>query len=165
MSMIFNKNDIYAALTRSDVRGAFHWAIYLVIDQKTGYRLHATTHGGRTPWEYECVLWDGPEFVLAVTFTLIGQLHEDLDVECLEAYVKDIPMNIIPRDQQREPKFTCRVWFKEAIRQIHASGMFVNCPDVDALERELLTKTTAMEYLGDERLPVQGTSACAKPWS
>ncbi|KAJ3966567.1 hypothetical protein EV361DRAFT_808810, partial [Lentinula raphanica] len=162
------KNEIYAALARADRRGTFHWAIYLLRlwqDQENGYKIHATTHGGTTPWEYECIRWKAPKSALAVTFTLIGHLHEDLDVDCLEVYVKDIPMNIIPRDQQKEPHFTCRVWFKEAIRQIHASGMFVNCPDVDALERELVAKASAAEYWGDELLPVQFTCSQASRWS
>ncbi|KAJ3997597.1 hypothetical protein F5050DRAFT_1711170 [Lentinula boryana] len=163
--MIFKKNDIYAALARSNARGTFHWAIYLVLNNERGYKIHATTHGGRTPWEYECVEWNGPDSVLAVVFTLIGHLDDDFNVDHLQLYVKDIPMNIIPRNQQGEPEFTCRVWFKEAIRQLHASGMFVKCPDVDALERELVAKASAMEYWGDEKLPAQITSTWAQRWS
>ncbi|KAJ3802099.1 hypothetical protein GGU11DRAFT_90960 [Lentinula aff. detonsa] len=86
MPMFFRKNDIYAALARSNVPGSFHWIIYLVIDNDSGYKIHATTHGGTTPWEYECVEWNGPKSELAVTFTLIGHLHEDFDVGYLEAY-------------------------------------------------------------------------------
>ncbi|KAF9067679.1 hypothetical protein BDP27DRAFT_1328520 [Rhodocollybia butyracea] len=160
------RNDIYAALTRADVRGTYHWIIYVVINDEEGYKIHATTHGGTTPWTYECTTWNGPRSRLSVTFTLIGHMDDDFGIEMFELYVKDIPMNIIPPDQQpREPNFTCRVWFKEAIRQLDASGMFVKCTDVDALERELWNRAIGFEYQLHNPLPVLLSTEQAVAWS
>lgn len=42
-------NGIYAALTRTDVPGTFHWMIYLCITPKGGYKFHATTKANTLP--------------------------------------------------------------------------------------------------------------------
>ena len=102
--------------------------------------MHATNtgvDGGQTDWRFECVPWEGTRDPTAVAFLKIGDIDPDFDWTLIVEYVKDIPMDIPSSQRAREPKFTCRVWFKEAIRMLNESGMFVKCPDVDALEEEL----------------------------
>ncbi|PBL01867.1 hypothetical protein ARMGADRAFT_1005360 [Armillaria gallica] len=149
MTASMEKNDIYAVLTSTNIAGAFHWSLYLVVDSSQGYKFHATNKIGTAPWQYECVLWVNPqsEDSMPVTFTKIGQVPEDWDYSYLDYFLNSIPMCTPDTDRAREPRFTCRVWFKEAIRTLHAAEMFVKCADVDALERDLVTKATAAEYM------------------
>ncbi len=46
-----------------------------------------------------------------------------------------VPLAVPEADEGREPEFTCRVWWREAIRRLHVEGI-ISCPDVDGLERE-----------------------------
>lgn len=54
----------------------------------------------------------------------------------------------------RERTFSCRVWFREAIRCLDNSNMFVKCSQtsLELLETELITRACAAEYYGG-RLP------------
>lgn len=45
-------------------------------------------------------------------------------------------MKVPEIDKERESKFTCRVWFREAIRRLNAPGV-IKCTNVDALEQEV----------------------------
>ncbi|KAJ7187458.1 hypothetical protein GGX14DRAFT_581064 [Mycena pura] len=47
----------------------------------------------------------------------------------------DVSMSTPAVDQEKEPRFTCRVWFREVIRILHQAGI-LTCTDVDALEEE-----------------------------
>ena len=82
----------------------------------------------------------------------------------IELYLKDIPMAIPLRDIPREPNFTCRVWFREAIRQLNWSQMFVHCNDVDALEKEVWESASGAECWPD-LLPRLTSTRFAGPWS
>jgi hypothetical protein len=128
-----------------------------------GRKIHATKDCENSAWRFECVPWNGPDDVLAVTFTKIGDLGEGLDYLSLVEYVKDIPMTVPPVDYLREPRFNCRVWFREALRRLHKSELFVRCYNVDSLEHALTTRATAAEYMGD--LPrMYDFPALAGPW-
>ncbi|KAG7446110.1 uncharacterized protein BT62DRAFT_895453, partial [Guyanagaster necrorhizus] len=60
-------------------------------------------------------------------------------------------------DQGRESRFTCRVWFKEAIRRLNGAQLFVNCPDQRAI---------AFQYNQlSIRLSQYLTTGKAVPWS
>ncbi|KAK0205977.1 hypothetical protein DFS33DRAFT_1240702, partial [Desarmillaria ectypa] len=148
------KNDVCAVLTSTSMAGVFFWSLYLVVatnlqDSSTGYKFHATNKIGTAPWQYECVLWVNTqsEDSIPVTFTKIGRIPDDWNYSYLDYFLSSIPMSIPDIDRAREPRFTCRVWFREAVRTLHAAEMFVKCTDVDALERDLVTKATAAEYL------------------
>ena len=49
--------------------------------------------------------------------------------------LKGIPMTIPQEDVGIEPKFTCRVWWKQAIRLLSDRG-YIKCDNVQALENE-----------------------------
>ncbi|KAG7441112.1 uncharacterized protein BT62DRAFT_909075 [Guyanagaster necrorhizus] len=167
--MIFRvKNDIYAALTKAAIPGTYHWILYFVLTLKEGWKMHTTNDRGdvRT-WRYERQMWAGPNSVMAVTFTKIGHVDDDFTVEMLEEYVRGIPMSIPEVDIGKERRFTCRVRFKEAIRRLNSAQLFVNCPDVDALERELTQRASALELgqFGNMMLPYYYITRLAQPWS
>lgn len=72
-----------------------------------------------------------------VVATIIGKLktHSLTDLDTL---LRAIPMPDIPVvDVGREPKFTCRVWIREAVRRMDKAS-YIQCTDVDALEKELI---------------------------
>ncbi|GLB39989.1 hypothetical protein LshimejAT787_0704990 [Lyophyllum shimeji] len=163
MESLFKPNTIFAALKRSDRRGFFHWMIYLCTGESSGYKYHATTDGATSEWHYECAPWQAAtDSSMAVTFTKIGELPEWMDHGFLDNYLREIPMAVPKVDYQREKAFTCRVWFRAAIRQLHDSGMFVECSDVDSLESELKNRATAAEYLGN--LPHVYETTLARAW-
>jgi hypothetical protein len=58
--------------------------------------------------------------------------------DVLKDILKTIPMVVPDIDKAREPKFTCRVWFREAIRVLHKRGI-INCTNLDSLEQECKT--------------------------
>lgn len=114
----------------------------------SGYKLHATNKNG--PWVYERLSIPSPGIISdpdLVIISLIGfldfsdPLHPDNDILYLEEYIRppNIPIDVVPlADQQKELKFTCRVWWKEALRVLGAAGVFVkikserevnDCPD------------------------------------
>jgi len=137
-------NAIYAGLFAHDPgHGKWHWDIYLhheVNDDSqaavSGHKLHATTNSG--PWQYECVATDILGVPDLTVLAKIGAIEDDdWGVEFLDQYLSPIPMEIPEIDRLRERAFTCRYWFREAIRILHREQMSVDCPDVDALEREL----------------------------
>ena len=49
--------------------------------------------------------------------------------------LKGIPMTIPQEDVGIEPKFRCRVWWKQAIRLLSDRG-YIKCDNVQALENE-----------------------------
>ncbi|PBK82249.1 hypothetical protein ARMGADRAFT_947043, partial [Armillaria gallica] len=155
---------VYVALTKNEISGTYHWILYFVVTPKSGWKMHATNDGDARTWRYERKTWDGPDSFLAVTFTKIGHVDNNFDVEMLEEYVKDIPMSLPEVDIGKEPRFTCRVWFKEAIRHLNLTELFVNCPDVDALERELIQRASALELgqVGNMMLPYFYTTKLAQ---
>lgn len=130
---------------------------------KSGWKMDATNDGDARTRRYERKTWNCPDSFLAVTFTKIGHVDNDFDVEMLEEYVKDIPMSFPEVDIGKEPRFTCR---KEAIRRLNRAELFVNCPDVDAPERELVQRASALELgqLGNMMLSYFYTTKLAQAW-
>ena len=61
-----------------------------------------------------------------------------------------------------EGSFIYEIWFKEAIRRLNDSGLFVLCEDVDALEMDLNEKACAVEYAGE--VPRVLDTKYASPW-
>ncbi|KIY50003.1 hypothetical protein FISHEDRAFT_40143 [Fistulina hepatica ATCC 64428] len=154
-------NDIYACLMEGEKAGDFHWALCLT----EAYKMHATNDNGASDWRYECVRWSGFDTdVRGISYSKIGQLDLDFDVRFIEEYVKDMPMSVPPIDRSREPRFTSRVWFREAVRVLHGAGMFVRCDQVDRLEHELAMRATADQYRRRD-LPIFHDHAnSAGPW-
>ncbi|KAH9846310.1 hypothetical protein C2E23DRAFT_744345 [Lenzites betulinus] len=128
----------------------FHWLIFVpnpgVVNRQTaspGKKLHVTQRGlihhGRIE---EVWCYDYTDYTLATSFSLatavvLGHLPPGKTVEDLIVLLWAIPMMVPKADEAREPKFTCRVWAREAVRRMHAYG-YIHCPNVDALEEEIL---------------------------
>jgi hypothetical protein len=65
----------------------------------------------------------------------LGKVTEN-DVRDIVKLLRSIPLCVVPdKDKGREARFTCRVWWREAIRRLERGG-YINCPDVNALESE-----------------------------
>lgn len=144
-------NDIYAALTETNIAGKFHWSIFVATSATDGWKMHATNMPSGLAWRFERVHWCGASTdPSAVLFMKIGAIPPGLDAETLELYLceSNIPMDVVPPAQRgAEPRFTCRVWFHEAVRVLDDAQMFVRCADVEALMRELVGKGCAMQAL------------------
>jgi hypothetical protein len=136
-------------------------------DEQKAYKFHATNDDGLSAWRYEMLMWDSPlHDPLAITLTRIGILDEGLDHEALNLYLNSIPIGSVPdEDRPRDPQFSGRTWFREAVRRFHDAGMFVKCPSVDALEDWLQTTATAAEYQdGFADLPLLLETKFANAW-
>lgn len=139
------ENGVYAALYTNEHGKSWHWAIYFhrfhypsPNIEISGYKMHATNTYG--PWQYERTDQDILSTHTLTTITKIGAIHDlQWGVEFLETYLKAIPMSIPRVDELYEKAFTCRVWFREAIRVLHNEGFCINCSDVNALCRELIS--------------------------
>ncbi|THH28866.1 hypothetical protein EUX98_g5328 [Antrodiella citrinella] len=146
------ENGIYATLFTNNPGISWHWILYFHREHRgksgkvsPGYKLHATDKYGA--WRYECASQD---LLASATLVIVGKIGAVVDntwgVEFLDEYLKNIRMEVPQVDRGSEPRFTCRVWFREAIRTFNAAQLFVRCPDVDALELELSNRARLVEY-------------------
>ncbi|KAJ3568461.1 hypothetical protein NP233_g5695 [Leucocoprinus birnbaumii] len=102
---------------------------------------------GGNGMEFKCEAWEGPNSPEALLFGKIGEIDEGLDFRNLLEYAKEVPMCIPAEKEHIYSRFTCRVWFKEAIEMLNKSQMFVACPNVDLLEEELIQRAHAAAML------------------
>lgn len=66
----------------------------------------------------------------------LGDVPPTLTLEKMSTLLEAIPMSITPSDMAVESGFSCRVWFKQAMRFLMQHGI-VKCRDVVALENEM----------------------------
>lgn len=87
-------------------------------------------------WDYESTKFTlGQSHTLAAA-AVLGQLPPGRTIKGLSRLLGAIPMSVPAVDARREPVFTCRVWAREAVRQMHEHG-YIDCTDVDSLEEEM----------------------------
>lgn len=134
----------------------FHWIISVQdttasqANPATGMKLHATNVSNK--WEFEARgEYSLDQSAAVCVAAVIGELkHEKgFTAEKLKDLLALIPMAVPAVDQGKEPVFSCRVWMKEALRRMHAAH-FIDCPDVDALEAEMIELGVAAERSIDE---------------
>ncbi|KAJ3902118.1 hypothetical protein F5879DRAFT_904767 [Lentinula edodes] len=129
---------------------AFHWFLFVANPrsiQGEGTKLHVTDSKNGV-WEFEVVtnftINSSSEAI--TTALIIGEIPEGKlkDVTGLfDICEHQIKLNEVPAaDKGKEPKFTCRVWMKEAVRCLNAAG-YLRCTDVDELEKEAIARGCA----------------------
>ncbi|KAI0684018.1 hypothetical protein C8T65DRAFT_683350 [Cerioporus squamosus] len=157
-SRYMQPGTIMAALTKGGLLGSYHWIIYVckeTTDKGAGYKFHATNRANTAPWRYACEEWDGPQSRTCVTLTPIGKLSDwgpKTEQDCIQALdriLREVPMAVSSPDNHDFRTFTCRAWFRAAIRQLHYHR-YLNCPDVIALESRLLNTAIAIHSQGNE---------------
>lgn len=139
----------------------FHWLIFIPDEGATrnelpvraGTKLHAITNGQQGAaqvWSYDHVPFNLATTPSVAVAAILGHLPAGKTATQLSHMLKEIPMAIPAVDSEREPRFTCRVWLREAVRRMHAAG-YISCPDVDALEAEMWEygKAAAEKIEGD----------------
>jgi len=151
-------NGIYAALSMNDPQNLYHWALYLHHPNNghTGFKFHAAD-GPNNTWSFEGHPYSMSDSASIVLLTKIGSIQDPTwGPEYLLPYIDAtaIPMEVPYIDRVVEPKFTCRVWFREAIRQLDSCGLFLQCSDVNALESELIAQAMLAEALPSGRCAV-----------
>ncbi|KAI0669121.1 hypothetical protein C8Q78DRAFT_232748 [Trametes maxima] len=134
----------------------FHWVLYLwMLGNNEGHKFHATNNMGATHWHYEDGTWSAPFSNTCVTLTPLGKMSGWDDakpaeaVETLRGILSPIPMTVPDIDRPLFSLFTCRVWFRAALRLLNAHRLLA-VPDIDALERHLTQRATATQF---KRLP------------
>ncbi|KAJ7682637.1 hypothetical protein DFH06DRAFT_1290035 [Mycena polygramma] len=143
-----NVGDILAVVFDRGNLGTFHWAICVPLNSTVAAKYHVTDSKGE--WEFELDEQGGiPLHDLMVSqkntssqkicaAVKIGTLDRRVvDREVLTPFLNTIEMAVPVVDKERERIFTCRVWFRQAIRELHETG-FLECSDVDALEKECI---------------------------
>lgn len=143
--------DIYCALSsRGD--GSFHWALAIPMDTKTAVKIHATNPAGT--WKYEatdrdishsetiCVLVKigvsaAQYHTFPISHVFLGRITSTNTVDRICKLLEPIPMEVPTVFKDSEPKFTCRVWVKEACRVMDAMHI-IKCSNVVVLEKEIL---------------------------
>lgn len=65
-------------------------------------------------------------------------------------------MAVPPQDNGREPMFTCRVWYREALRRLNAHEAFSMIMPPEEMMESLRNRTIAVQYMnpGKQALPV-----------
>ncbi|KAI0370005.1 hypothetical protein BV20DRAFT_966989 [Pilatotrama ljubarskyi] len=131
-------NTIYAALYwRAD--GKYHWALIVADTTTSGQKLHATNLDHPEVWCYANDAFDvSTEWKPLVILGHIGAVSNVGAGEGsskVDELLRTIPLET-PECDAPHP-FTCRIWFREAIRVLSTHGM-VSCRSVDVLERELV---------------------------
>ncbi|TFK84993.1 hypothetical protein K466DRAFT_588458 [Polyporus arcularius HHB13444] len=166
---------IAAALCKTTDTGKYHWIIYLITDLcgSSGFKYHATNQMGAAPWHYEYTRWEGLESARCVTLTPIGRVpnRNEKSADDLDAILREVPLEVPQVDRRMFDRFTCRTWFRAAIRKLNDKRMYVRCPDVDLLEDKLTRMATAIEMMNyhkglSDSAPTQIMKATdfATPW-
>ncbi|KAJ6486369.1 hypothetical protein C8R47DRAFT_979683 [Mycena vitilis] len=136
-----NVGDILAVVFDRGNLGTFHWAICVPLDSTVAAKYHVTDSSG--DWEFELDERGAvPLHNLIAAQKTTGSQQicaavKIVDREVLTPFLNTIEMAVPVVDKERERKFTCRVWFRQAIRELHDTG-FLECSDVDALEKECI---------------------------
>ncbi|KAH9830498.1 uncharacterized protein C8Q71DRAFT_368342 [Rhodofomes roseus] len=134
---------IYAGLfSRRD--GTFHWTVMVPLNDTVCEKFHATEDSNG--WRYEHTPHTVVTSRTACVVVKIAQLN-NLTIEYLDRLLSTIPMETLPADQGQQ--FTCRIWFREAIRRLHKAGV-LQCPSVNNLEFELKDQASS-HYMNLER--------------
>ncbi|KAI0640319.1 hypothetical protein C8Q77DRAFT_126929 [Trametes polyzona] len=139
--------NILAALCRTPDIGLYHWIIYLCTSDVGGYKFHAHNSSNTRPWVYEKAEWAAIESERCVTLTKIGRLPHGKTVDDVDAALRVIPINVVPDiDRPRfHSRFTCLVWFREALRRLHTAGI-ITVINLDKLEEKLVYLATGTSY-------------------
>ena len=129
---------------------------------------------GAVPWQYEVVRWDGVASARCVTLTPIGRIHDwdqktaETCVADLDAILREVPLGVPAIDRHKFDSFTCRTWFRAAIRELNKRGKYVQCPNVDAFEERLTRIATAIELInrqyGRSSTQIMKAIREATPW-
>jgi len=128
-------NDICAGLFSCGDGMRFHWAILIPHSPTMAHKIHTTQS---TDWSYDVeeqslVGADGAVELL-MTVVKLGSLNETgTTFESLEEITKSVPVGVPPIDEE---VFTCRTWFKGAIKELDELGI-LTCRDTDRLEKDL----------------------------
>ncbi|KAI0354169.1 hypothetical protein OH77DRAFT_512759 [Trametes cingulata] len=132
--------NILAALCSTKYSGEYHWLIYVcLVSLET-----VTFYDG--PWEYHTAEWTAMDSETCVALTKIGRLAPDVTWNDVDNVVQTIPMAVPDKDRPRfGERFTCLVWFREAVRKLHTAGI-LRVINVDALEEKLTQRATAIQY-------------------
>ncbi|KAJ7900725.1 hypothetical protein B0H14DRAFT_3123798 [Mycena olivaceomarginata] len=136
---VLNVGDILAVLfSRSDI-DTFHWTICVPINSTEAAKYHAKNSGDNWWFEDPVPRHSILDSKLVSASIKIGSLELNVVTkDILRDILQPISMVVPAVDHAREPKFTCRVWFREAVRVLHEARV-LNCPDVDALEAECVS--------------------------
>ncbi|KAH9846325.1 hypothetical protein C2E23DRAFT_744335 [Lenzites betulinus] len=155
--------EIILALNVLDPRPPlFHWVLYVSVPGATRDRLSAGTRMhlvcGLAP-DGKTKVWSFTHstYVLGTSMTVaaaavIGRLPPGRTVRDLVGLLQEIPMAVPEVEAQREQRFTCRVWIREAVRRMH-TRKYICCPDVYALEAEMLQYAEEFLKAVRERTP------------
>ncbi len=128
--------DIVIALRyMGDNPPRFHWMLFVQNQNSLcGTKFHAIQDA--SGWSYESLSYSLHTSVSIATAAVIGQVPFGT-LNDFDALLRRIPINEVPNvDKAREPKLTCRVWLREALRRLHNAG-YIQC-NVDAMEMEML---------------------------
>ncbi|KAH6894972.1 hypothetical protein BKA70DRAFT_791071 [Coprinopsis sp. MPI-PUGE-AT-0042] len=131
------RGDISIALLGRSMPGEYHWAICPAYDDTKAYKVHAKQVSSHWFFEDPPVFEDLIKSDIITADVKIGALKstDQSDFDAVVDLLRQIPMETPEIDQGVEPKFTCRVWLREAVRVLHRNG-YIECPDVNALEKE-----------------------------
>lgn len=121
---------------------------------------HATRPNEQDPnfWEFQTDNWDPFKSRSCLTVALIGRVvtfdpcNPTQAAETLCCCLQEIPMAVPPQDRTREPRFTCRVWFREALRRfmVHQAVQLVMSPE--EIMDSLKNRTTAVQYMDTRKV-------------
>ncbi|KZT56285.1 hypothetical protein CALCODRAFT_484081 [Calocera cornea HHB12733] len=119
----------YMVLTwRSD---GFHWMITTDDGSTARWAFHAVNQlDGLAGWMYEMRNFSPVSSFTALAAVQIGPF---IPQATLNAWLSAIPMQTHVDDLPAA--FTCRLWFRHAIRVLTAAGL-INCIDINGLEAE-----------------------------
>ncbi|OSX61551.1 hypothetical protein POSPLADRAFT_1144713, partial [Postia placenta MAD-698-R-SB12] len=132
--VVFNVNSIVAALFTRGRDEGFHWMLAL----PGAGEEPASRHNPRGRWQFQAGDHNLPQSETLCTVIRIGSRGMTTPAQ-IRRIVEGIGMNVVPEvDRRREERFTCRVWFREAIRRLVENNI-LHCLDVDALEAELIS--------------------------
>lgn len=122
---------------------------------------HAARPDGIT-WQFCTSMWDPYNSGSCIFLAQVGRVLKfdpekpSLSIDVMRRCLEAIPIAIPPQDVRREPVFTCRVWFREALRRLNEHEQFNITMDPEETMESLSNRTIVMRFMSpDEKyLPV-----------
>ncbi|TRM57797.1 hypothetical protein BD626DRAFT_513546 [Schizophyllum amplum] len=124
----FRPGDICLTLaSRGD--GTFHWTITIPYSDSAGVKLHASNKQG--PWRFLADDYSLKKTLELCIVMKIGHLHSHT-TEDLIRLVEALPMTVVDPFVGEEPRFTCKVWVKQAVTLLRENDILqVDARDIE----------------------------------
>ncbi|KAJ4249765.1 hypothetical protein NW762_012107 [Fusarium torreyae] len=127
-----DSTSIYISLKSRPTPGEYHWGLILTDSNSKPVLHHATNIKG--PWAYETLHDDAASPMSLIALMKVGNIE---NYSLAEEIVQKVPADGSPSWRTGE-SFTCRIWVKDALVELHENGLTRLPVDIDTIESKTI---------------------------